>query len=103
MSAQWNNICIDTIPLTVRVIDPLPSNQNPRSPFLIPVVSKIDYTLFFEKEHTDFTLYILRDDEVKYSTYVPTNINEIILPAYLQGVCKIQLIKGIYCFYGYER
>lgn len=91
------------VPLTVSIENdeqPL-GNGNPRTPIEVPVVYIDDYTLTFETYHPDYTLIIKDEDgNVVYSTTVFSTQTQVVLPSTLSGNYELQIIRGIYCFYG---
>lgn len=78
------------------------SNESPKTPILIPHVGIDGYTLYF---YTPCDGCILRlsdeNDNVVYSTVIPTGTSSLVLPSYLSGDYKIEIIQGFYCFWGY--
>ncbi len=79
-----------------------PSNDFPKSPIIIPHVGIDGYTLYF---YTPCDGCVLRlsdeNDNVVYSTVIPTGAATLILPSYLSGNYKIEIDQGFYCFWGY--
>ena len=100
------NVCADDpedINLEMGYEDPdYPSNDFPKSPIIIPHVGIDGYTLYF---YTPCDGCVLRlsdeNDNVVYSTVIPTEAATLILPSYLSGNYKIEIIQGFYCFWGY--
>ena len=93
----------DDIDLEVGIIDPDDLKDNdPKSPIIIPHVGIDGYTLYF---YTPCDGCVLRlsdeNDNVVYSTVIPTGAATLILPSYLSGIYKIEIIQGFYCFWGY--
>ena len=93
----------DDIDLEVGYDDPENGlNDDPKSPILIPHVSIDGYTLYF---YTPCDGCVLRlsdeNDNVVYSTVIPTGATTLVLPSYLSGIYKIEIIQGFYCFWGY--
>ena len=41
------------------------------------------------------------NDNVVYSTVIPTGTTSLVLPSYLSGEYKLQIIQGNIYFYGY--
>ena len=100
------NVCANDpsdIDLDVEVIDPN-ADQDPynRNPITVPQISIDGYTLYF---YTPCDGCVLRlsdeNDNVVYSTVIPTGAATLILPSYLSGIYKIEIIQGFYCFWGY--
>ncbi len=90
------------VPLEVGYNDPLDDQNNPhRTPTLIPSVNIDDHTLYFVTPCDGCLLRIVDDsDNVVYSTMIPTGATFMVLPAYLSGDYELQIVSGIYCFYG---
>lgn len=93
----------DDIDLEAGYIDPSSGEEStPRSPVLIPHVGINGYSLIF---YTPCDGCILRlsdeNDNVVYTTVIPTGSTTLVLPSYLSGDYKIEIIQGIYCFWGY--
>ena len=91
----------DDIDLEVGYDDPDyqdPENQRTS----IPQLGINGYTLYF---YTPCDGCVLRlsdeNDNVVYSTVIPTGSTSLVLPSYLSGDYKIEIIQGIYCFWGY--
>ena len=77
-------------------------NGGQKSPISIPHVSIDGHTLYF---YTPCDGCVLRlsdeNDNVVFSTVIPTGSTSLVLPSYLSGDYKIEIIQGIYCFWGY--
>lgn len=99
------SVCVNALPvgvqLQVRIEDPNIDKPNgPKTPILVPEVSIEDYTLTFDDSCLGCELRLLDEDGMLvYSTTITSNT--LVLPAYLSGEYEIQIISGIYCFYGY--
>ncbi|MBO7577808.1 MAG: DUF3244 domain-containing protein [Prevotella sp.] len=73
-----------------------------KSPISIPEISLEDHTLYFYTPCDGCTLRLLdENDNVVYSTVIPTNTTSLVLPSTLSGEYEIQIIQGNICFYGY--
>lgn len=75
-----------------------------RGPVCVPTVSIDGHTLYFW-ESCAFLIYIKEEDEdgneqVLYTTFVPANESNIILPIELEGNYIIEVIRGDQCFIG---
>ena len=91
------------IDLEVGYTDP-DHNQNeaPRSPVLIPHVGIDGYTLTFYTPCDGCTLRLIdENNNVVYATVIPVGATTLVLPSYLSGDYKVEIIQGIYCFWGY--
>ena len=82
--------------------DPSYNQENPnKSPVLVPEVSIEDYTLYFNTPCDGYVLRLVDEfDNVVYSTVIPVGATSLVLPSYLSGTYELQIITGIYCFYG---
>lgn len=92
------------VPLNVNYDDPtIPYTPVPKTPILIPHVSIEIHTLYFGTCCDGYTLQIVdENDDVAYSTVIPTGTTSLILPAYLFDTYELQLIPSNcnYYFYG---
>ena len=82
--------------------DPYENQENPqRNPVLVPEVSIEEYTLYFNTPCDGYVLRLVDEfDNVVYSTVIPVGATSLVLPSYLSGTYELQIIAGIYCFYG---
>ncbi len=82
--------------------DPSYNQENPnKSPVLVPEVSIEDYTLYFNTPCDGYVLRLVDEfDSVVYSTVIPVGATSLVLPSYLSGTYELQIVAGIYCFYG---
>lgn len=79
-----------------------PEDDYPRSPILIPNVDIDGYTLTFYTPCDGCVLRLIdENDVVAYSTVIPTGATSLVLPSYLSGDYEIQIVRGVFCFYGY--
>lgn len=100
------NVCADNpgdIDLEAGYVNPSSGDiETPRTPIIIPHVGIDGYTLYF---YTPCDGCVLRlsdeNNNVVYSTVIPTGAATLILPTYLFGNYKIEIIQGFYCFWGY--
>jgi hypothetical protein len=101
----FGSVCVSVfaggVPLQVRIDDP---NENkpggPKEPIQIPEVDIEDYTLTFDDSCLGCELCIVdENDNVVYTTTITSNT--LVLPSTLSGEYELQIISGIYCFYGY--
>ena len=100
MSAYADPTDVD---LEVGYYDPDEENQGSnRTTTFIPHLGIENYTLYF---YTPCDGCVLRlsdeNDNVVYSTVISTGATSLVLPSYLSGDYKIEIIQGIYCFWGY--
>lgn len=93
----------DDIDLEAGYIDPSSGEEStPRSPVLIPHVGINGYSLIFYTPCDGCTLRLSdENDDVVYTTVIPIGTTTLVLPSYLSGEYKIEIIQGIYCFWGY--
>ena len=89
------------VPLQVGIFDPTYNQGNPnKTPILVPEVSIDDYVLTFDDSCLGCELRLVdENDNVVYTTTITSNT--LVLPSYLSGEYELQIIRGIYCFYGY--
>ena len=92
-----------SINLQVGYVDPTEGNDGEnRSPILVPEISLDGYSVIFNTPCDGCTLRLLdANDNVVYSTVIPTGTTSLVLPSYLSGEYEIQIIQGNLCFYGY--
>lgn len=97
------SVMAKTVNFNVGYVDPDDTmDDDPRSPILIPEVDLEDYTLTFYTPCDGCVLRILdENDNVVYSTVIPTGAISLVLPSYLSGEYQIQIIQGNLCFWGY--
>lgn len=99
------NVCVNAfggeVPLQVRIDDPTENQPaDPKTPILVPEVSLEDYTLTFDASCLGCELRLLDENGVLvYSSTITSST--LVLPSYLSGDYELQIIRGIYCFYGY--
>lgn len=90
------------IDLQVGYDDPDYGTEQPRSPVLIPHVGIDGYSLLFYTPCDGSTLRLLdENDNVVYSTVIPDGTSTLVLPSYLSGNYRIEIIRGAFCFWGY--
>ena len=92
----------EDVPLETGIVDPSNNQDNPhKTPTIIPKVSIEDYTLYFNTPCDGYVLRLVDEfDNVVYSTVIPVGATSLVLPSYLSGTYELQIITGIYCFYG---
>jgi hypothetical protein len=91
------------IELQVGYDDPIDGDEGQqRGPVLIPEISLDVYSIIFDTPCDGCTLRLVdANDNVVYSTIIPTGATSIVLPSSLSGEYEIQIIQGNLCFYGY--
>ena len=96
------NVMAKTVTFSVGYVDPSEyHDDDPRSPILIPEVDLEGYTLTFYTPCDGCVLRLLdENDNVVYSTVIPTGTTSIVLPSYLSGNYEIQIVQGNIYFYG---
>lgn len=90
------------VPLETGYNDPLGSQTNPhKAPVRVPSVSIDGSTIYFITPCDGCLLRIVDEfDNVVYSTVIPVGATSLVLPAYLSGDYELQIVTGIYYFYG---
>lgn len=100
-----SNLCVMAQPIDFGVgyVDPTnPMDDYPRSPILVPRVDIDGYTLTFYTPCDGCVLRLIdENDNVVYSTVIPTGATSLVLPSYLSGDYEIQIVQGNIYFYGY--
>lgn len=103
MSAQ-NVHVTQYVQLQVAIFDPTNSQGTlPRGPLEDPLTIGLeDHTLYMSNVDFDVTLQLTdANDNVVYTTFVAANTSTVVLPSYLSGEYKIELIDDERCFWGY--
>lgn len=98
------NVIGDQIDLTISIIKDNSGDNPQRSPVLAPSASIGGYTFYINSSHPDYVLQLVdaNDGEtVLFETFVPENVNSVVLPSTFEGEYRIQLIWGYWCFWGY--
>lgn len=92
----------EDVPLETGIVDPTITEGDPhRTPVEIPKISIEDDTLYFNTPCDGYVLRLVDEfDNVVYSTVIPVGATSLVLPSYLSGTYELQIITGIYCFYG---
>lgn len=102
-----SNVRVSAAPVQVSFqvgyVDPEVTQDEPhRDPVLPPVVFLEDGTLTFGTHCDGCMLRVVNDDdEVVYSTVIPTGTSIFYLPSTLSGDYELQIIQDIWCFYGW--
>lgn len=91
------------INLNVGYEDPQnPQDDDKRTLTLVPEVDLEGYTLTFYTPCDGCVLRLIdENDNVVYSTVIPTGATSLVLPSYLSGEYEIQIVQGNIYFYGY--
>lgn len=91
------------IVLHVGYVDPNDGNDGlHKSSTDVPEVNLDGHTLIFDTPCDGCTLRLVdANDNVVYSTIIPTGATSLVLPSSLSGEYEIQIIQGNLCFYGY--
>ena len=89
------------VQLQVRIDDPTDDKPTgPKFPVLVPEVSIDDYVLTVDDSCLGCELRLVdENDNVVYTTVITSNT--LVLPSYLSGEYELQIIRGIWCFYGF--
>ena len=90
------------IEMKIKITKPGDEQGDPhKSPVVIPSVSLDDHTLYFDTPCDGCTLNIVdENDVVVYTLVIPTGTTSLVLPSSLTGEYELQIIQGVYCFYG---
>ena len=92
----------DDIELQAGYVDPDLGDGETRAPILIPHVGIDGYSLLFYTPCDGSTLRLLdENDNVVYSIVIPDGTSTLVLPSYLSGNYRIEIIRGAFCFWGY--
>lgn len=96
------NASVREVQLQVRIDDPSDDQPaGPRTPILIPEVGIEDYTLYFDTPCDGCILRVVNEvGVVEFTTVIPNDADELVLPSFLSGDYELQIIQGNYCFYG---
>ncbi|MBO7045898.1 MAG: hypothetical protein J6W38_06040 [Prevotella sp.] len=100
--AKIQKVCGD-VTLQVRIDDPTEDYEPlQKGPFEVPSVCLEGYSLYFATSCDGCTLRLVdANDNVVYSTVIPTGTTSLVLPSSLSGEYEIQIIQGNLCFYGF--
>lgn len=90
------------IDLEVGYVDPdVLKENNPKNPIIIPHVGINGYSLIFYTPCDGCTLRLSDENgNVVYTTIIPTRVTTLVLPSYLSGNYRIEIILGAICFWG---
>ena len=90
------------IGFTTQIINPTSTNGGyPRGPVYPPEAMLSGHTLYIMTSHGDYDLQLLSSDgSVVYETFVPSTVNEVVLPSSLTGCLKLLLWAEPYVFIG---
>ncbi len=92
------------IDLSVHYIDPIPTTPGQgKSPVLAPSIWQDGYQIGFLSEHAEYTIELVQEGTVVYSTLVSESTSSIMLPSWLEGEYEPHLIPAdsSYYFFGY--
>jgi len=69
---------------------------------VIPTITQDGNTLTFITSCDNCTLRLINeDDEIEYSVIIPSDTHTMVLPSYLSGEYRIEIVRGNFCFWGY--
>ena len=73
-----------------------------KSPFLPPSLWQDGYQIGFPSEHAEYTIELVQEGTVVYSTLVSESTSSIMLPSWLEGEYELHLIPAdsSYYFFG---
>ena len=92
------------ISLEVYRVNPVPSTGGPhKKPVDIPLIWQDGYQIGFPSEHAEYTIELVQEGTVVYSTLVSESTSSIMLPSWLEGEYELHLIPAdsSYYFFGY--
>ena len=74
-----------------------------KSPILPPSIWQDGYQIGFLSEHAEYTIELVQEGTVVYSTLVSESTSSIMLPSWLEGEYELHLIPAdsSYYFFGY--
>ena len=79
-----------------------PQNPGQRCPIQIPRIGVEDFSVYFYTPCDNCTLRLINEDnEVEYSTTIPSGTHTMVLPSYLSGEYRIEIQRGRFCFWGF--
>ena len=92
----------EQIVLGTNIIDQNPNFPGKgKAPLRVPVIYIDGYTLSLQPSHPTYTINIVQDDEIVFTSEIPVGVAEFTLPANLEGEYTIEFIMGNYCFFGF--
>jgi len=83
------------------IYDPIGGYPFPRMPIKLPEVFIDENTLLFDDLWGNFTLQLIQNGVVIYSTAVPAGTATVVLPSTLSGDYELRLVTSTFYFYGY--
>ncbi len=103
----FTSVCVNAenpgdIDLEVGYDDPnYPNGSQPRSPIIVPHVGINGFSLIFYTSCDGCILRLLDENEnVVYTTMIPVGTSTLVLPSYLSGNYRIEIIPGTIYFWG---
>lgn len=101
-NANLQRVC-SSVPLQVGITDPTQGHKPlERGSVVVPSINLEGYTLYFETPCDGYELCLLDENaNVVYTTTIPTNATNLVLPSYLSGEYEIQIIQGPLYFWGF--
>lgn len=92
----------DDIELEAGYVDPNePLDPDHRSPIIVPHVGINGFSLIFYTSCDGCILRLLDENEnVIYTTMIPVGTSTLVLPSYLSGNYRIEIIPGTIYFWG---
>ena len=93
---------LNIINLEVGYDDPTPVLPGlGKYPIQPPSIWEEDHELYFDSNHSEYSISIISNGIVVYSTVVPSSTTSIELPLWLSGEYEIQIyLNSDYYFYG---
>ena len=94
-----NNSISHTASMIVHIINPTSTDKKPsRSPIKAPSISYDGNTIFLYGQFKDVILQLQDNGKIVYSTDIPANANEVVLPNCESGIYDLQLNDGTYIY-----
>lgn len=106
--SPFTSVCVNAensgdIDLEVGYVDPnYPNGNQPRSPILVPHVGINGYSLIFYTPCDGSTLRLIDENNtVVYAIVIPIGTSTLVLPSFLSGNYRIEIIPGAIYFWGH--
>ena len=97
-----SSLASQPIDLEVGYFDPLPTIPgHGKSPIQPPFIWQEDHEIYFDSNHSEYSISFISNGIVVYSTAVPSSTTSVELPLWLSGEYEIQIyLNSDYYFYG---
>lgn len=91
----------EVIDLNLEIIDDTPTGPGRgKLPIRKPIIYQDGQKITFSSSHPEYIINIVQDDEVMFSSVIPSGVPEFEIPPYVDGECILQLIIGRFIFWG---